>query len=331
MCLSLSFLINKYPANEGDAHIKQPVGKAESRVNGSRRRGEERRALERRRRATWWGAMGHRLKPTVFFGVLLRAVGLYKRGHENYLRPGLNELSFSFANLPPAFDGFRILYVADLHFDPRYEAFVEPVRHLIDSVEADLCCFGGDYFFEHFGEIGPVRDAMARLVEAVHAPRGMLGVLGNHDMSSVIAPFEALGIRLLMNEHVTIEKDGDKIAIIGVDDTSFYEANDMAGAMEGMPETAFRLLLAHTPELALEAADHGVDFYLCGHTHAGQVRLPIVGPVIFNSRCPRRFCERAWEHQGMQGYTTSGAGATDAPVRFNCPGEIVVITLRRQT
>ncbi|MCL4218995.1 MAG: metallophosphoesterase, partial [Candidatus Hydrogenedentes bacterium] len=201
-------------------HIKQPVGKADARVNGSRRRGEERRHREQQHRQTWWGAMGHRLKPTVLFGVLLRAARLYKRGYANYLRPGLNELTFSFANLPPAFDGFRILYVADLHFDPRYEAFIEPVQRLIDSVETDLCCFGGDYFFEHFGEIGFVRDSMARLVEAVHAPQGMLGVLGNHDMSPVIAPFEALGIRMLMNEHMAIEKDGDTIWVIGVDDTS---------------------------------------------------------------------------------------------------------------
>jgi hypothetical protein len=84
----------------------------------------------------------------------------------------------------------------------------------------------------------------------------------------------------------------------------------------------------HTPELVDEAAAAGVDLYLCGHTHGGQICLPWIGPIIVNANCPRRYARGLWRHRHMQGYTSPGVGTSGVPVRFFCPPEIGVIELR---
>jgi predicted MPP superfamily phosphohydrolase len=116
---------------------------------------------------------------------------------------------------------------------------------------------------------------------------------------------------------------------MGVDDPHFFGCDDLHEASRGVPERAFKLLLAHTPELYKDAAEAGVDLYLTGHTHAGQVRFPFVGALAQLADCPRAFAFGHWRHQRMLGYTTAGAGCSLLPVRFNCPPEIVIIELAR--
>jgi uncharacterized protein len=94
-----------------------------------------------------------------------------------------------------------------------------------------------------------------------------------------------------------------------------------------VPEETFKVLLVHTPELVAEAETHGIDLYLCGHTHGGQICVPFLGPVISGANCPRRYIRGAWRHKRMQGYTSAGVGVSVVPVRFFCPPEIVVLEL----
>ena len=89
------------------------------------------------------------------------------------------------------------------------------------------------------------------------------------------------------------------------------------------------MLLAHTPEIYGEAADAGIQLYLTGHTHAGQICLPWIGPLTLKAACPRAYTSGYWRHRAMQGYTTAGAGCSVLPVRFGCPPEIVVFELGR--
>jgi uncharacterized protein len=99
--------------------------------------------------------------------------------------------------------------------------------------------------------------------------------------------------------------------------------------MAGIPADTFKVLLAHTPDLYKNAADSGIQLYLCGHTHGGQIRLPKLGAVRSNARCPRAYAYRDWNYNGMHGYTSGGIGSSSIPVRFNCPPEIVIFTLSK--
>jgi predicted MPP superfamily phosphohydrolase len=95
-----------------------------------------------------------------------------------------------------------------------------------------------------------------------------------------------------------------------------------------VPDGAPAILLSHTPELYRQAAHAGFDFFLCGHTHGGQICLPGGVPVILEAKIPRRLGSGAWSHGPMQGYTSRGAGTSVVDVRFNCPGEITLHRLR---
>jgi predicted MPP superfamily phosphohydrolase len=133
---------------------------------------------------------------------------------------------------------------------------------------------------------------------------------------------------MLMNQSLSVTHDGDTIWLIGLDDPHYYGCDDLLGALHGVPEEVFKVLLVHTPELVAEAATHGIDLYLCGHTHGGQICLPWLGPVISGANCPRRYVRGAWRHKRVQGYTSAGVGVSVVPVRFFCPPEIVLIELR---
>ena len=134
---------------------------------------------------------------------------------------------------------------------------------------------------------------------------------------------------MLVNEALEIRRGADSLWVAGVDDPFDYRCDDLEAALEDVPLGAFKLLLAHAPEIYQTAADQGVDLYLSGHTHAGQIRLPFLGAIKHNAKCPKEFRQGLWEHAQMRGYTTAGVGCSSVPVRFNCPPEIVLFELRR--
>ena len=115
--------------------------------------------------------------------------------------------------------------------------------------------------------------------------------------------------------------------VVGLDDPHYYGCDDLPGALQGVPEETFKVLLVHSPELVAEAETHGIGLYLCGHTHGGQICVPFLGPVISGANCSRRYIRGAWRHKRVQGYTSAGVGVSVVPVRFFCPPEIVVIEL----
>jgi hypothetical protein len=158
---------------------------------------------------------------------------------------------------------------------------------------------------------------------------GAAAVLGNHDGAAFVDPLRELGATVLMNERFALSLGADRIWIAGVDDPHRYRCDNLPLALGGVPPEAFTLLLAHSPELASTAPDHGIDLYLCGHTHCGQVCLPGGKPIVVNARAARRYCVRAWRNGRTRGYTAAGLGTTDIPVRFFCPPEAALIRLRR--
>jgi predicted MPP superfamily phosphohydrolase len=260
----------------------------------------------------------------------LRLTGLYDRGVGNALRPEVQHVHFTFANLPDAFDGFTMLHLSDLHIDG-HDHLAERLAASLKHLKVDLCVLTGDYRFGISGVCDSVYAPMARVLESIQARHGVLGVLGNHDQVEMVPHFERMGMRMLLNKAIEVrhEVERESLWIVGVDDPHHYGCDDLPGAVQEVPDDAFRVLLVHTPELITDAHAHGIDLYLCGHTHGGQIRFPLLGPLLTMTNCPREYVHGVWAYHSVQGYTNRGAGSSGVPVRFNCPPEIGLITLHQ--
>ncbi|HNX53460.1 MAG TPA: metallophosphoesterase [Pontiellaceae bacterium] len=258
---------------------------------------------------------------------LFKVTGLYWRGHRNALTVRVNFQELPCPDLPEAFDGFRLLHISDTHIDGNPE-LIDTLIRLIQPLEYDLCVITGDFREGTFEDYDTPAHRMVGLRR--HIKTATYAILGNHDAIEMVPALEKGGIRLLLNEHVALERGGTTIWLAGVDDPHYYETDNLDKALDGVPEESFKILLAHSPEIFRKAAFAGIHLYLCGHTHAGQICLPGGRPLLTNSKCPRAYHAGLWHFEGMTGYTSRGAGTSSVAVRFNCPAEITVHTLRRK-
>jgi len=137
-----------------------------------------------------------------------------------------------------------------------------------------------------------------------------------------------MGIHVLLNESVALERDGAAIHLAGIDDAHYYQVDNIEKAAHDIPSEAISILLSHTPEAYRHAAHAGFRLMLCGHTHGGQICLPGGIPVITDADCPRALAAGPWKYHDLVGYTSVGAGASIVDVRLNCPPEITLHRLR---
>jgi len=270
-----------------------------------------------------WGAFKALIE---LFGFGLRLLGLYERGVSNAIDIRLNRMDLWFENLPKEFDGFRLLQLTDLHADFLPETLQAALELTVD-VEADICVLTGDFRRRVKGSFNEILPAMERLTSQISTRHGTYAVLGNHDCADMVEPFEALGIRVLINETHTILRDGAELHLTGTDDVHYYYTDAARDALAAAPE-GFKIALIHSAELADGAAENGFHLYLAGHTHGGQVCLPGGWPIITHMNRYRRYASGLWHHGDMRGYTSTGIGVSGLPVRFNTRGEVVLITLR---
>ncbi len=266
------------------------------------------------------------IRPLLKFG--LKITGLYNRGLRNALEPVVRPLEVWSERLPDAFDGYKLLHVSDLHIDGR-PLLTAKLAELFAGISADVCLITGDYRFEDEGTCDNIYPEMRKLLPHLTQPDGVFSILGNHDLSEIAFRLNDIGIRMLVNESIEIRRGNESIWIVGIDDPFDYRCDDLPGSLANVPSQAFKVLLAHTPELYQSASDMGIDLYLCGHTHAGQIRFPIVGSLRNNANCPKEYAYGAWQHGSMQAYTSAGAGCSALPIRYNCPPEVTLIELRR--
>jgi len=254
-------------------------------------------------------------------------------------RVRLHRETVALPRLPEAFDGFRILFVSDIH-----RRTVRPLVSLLEAeaAGADLVLIGGD-LTERGVPAGRVRTNV-RLLAGV-AP--VCAVFGNHDYDVDAEKLAALlgeeGCALLRNESRAIERNGQSIRVAGVDDPSTGR-DDVRAALRG-PAGRFRpgrrpvftILLAHDPLIVerMSAEDLRLtDLILCGHTHGGQIVLPLVGPL---ARGHLRYL-RGWrklpkKKAGGAGrprlFVSCGYGTSHLPLRLSAPAEAHLFTLRR--
>jgi predicted MPP superfamily phosphohydrolase len=256
----------------------------------------------------------------------LRLTGLYGRGRRNAERVEVRRNEVRSPLLPQAFDGFTILHLSDLHLDLNPGA-MQRVSELLPGLAYDLCVLTGDYRGKTFGPIDATLAAMVRLREHIAGP--IYGVLGNHDTVRLVPGLEAMGIRMLLNEHVAIVRGDQRIHLAGIDDAHYFWVDNIEKAAAGIPHEEFSILLSHTPEIYRQAAHADFDLLLGGHTHGGQICLPGGIALTLDSDLPRRFGAGAWRYRAMAGYTSVGCGSSIVPVRFNCPPEITLHRLAR--
>ncbi|HEX9716193.1 MAG TPA: CDP-archaeol synthase [Desulfurivibrionaceae bacterium] len=279
--------------------------------------------------ARWhvWFNLSSLLYNRVVVSAVFRLLGRYQQGMANALQLELSEHEIICPTLPKPFDGMTILLLTDLHLDG-LPGLVDQVLAKIGERSFDLCLIGGDIRMETYGPIAPCLRELRRLLPHIRSRHGIFGVLGNHDCIEMVPDFEEAGMLMLVNDAALIEENGGNLWLVGIDDPNYYKTHDTAKAFSTVPPDAFSILLAHSPEAYQEAARHQAALYLCGHTHGGQICLGSGTPIYTNSRAPRFTAKGRWQYQGMQGFTSRGVGTSGAPLRFNCPGEIAVLTLR---
>ena len=257
--------------------------------------------------------------------ISLKLTGLYWRGRRNAERIRVTHNEIWSDELPPAFDGFTILHISDMHVDMN-EAAMSHLIALLGDLRYDLCALTGDYRAKTFGPFDATIAGLARVRSHLAGP--VYAVLGNHDTIRMVPGMEAMGIRMLLNECDVIARGEQRIHLAGIDDAHYFRVDNIEKAASDIPDNAFSILLAHTPEIYRQAAHAGFDLLLCGHTHGGQICLPGSIPITLDAVLPRRLGSGSWQYHGMHGYTSVGAGSCIVPVRLNCPPEITLHRLR---
>ena len=228
--------------------------------------------------------------------------------------------------LPPAFDGFRIVQLSDIHHSPfTSRAQIERAVDTANSLQPDIVALTGDYISKERQYAAPCAELLGKL----RARHGIFAVLGNHDhwtdAALITDLFRAERMTVLVNQGMRFELKGAAFWLAGVDDT-MVGLEDLPLALAGSREDELKLLLAHNPIILRRAARAGVDLVLSGHTHGGQVSLRSERSVAGR---PRRRLLKGLARQGeTQIYVTRGLGTVVLPVRFGCPPEVSLLELR---
>ncbi len=259
----------------------------------------------------------------------LSAGEAYAARYINPYRPVLERTSLP---LPPGhepLDGFRIGFVTDTHVGPFINLDdLQRALNLLQGEQIDLLLLGGDYASESPRYVPGVAEVIGAFKETV--PNGAYAVMGNHDYSITgdyaITAMTQVGIPMLRNDAVEVKIGSDSLWIAGVDETLLGDPKPEKTIAQ-CPEGAAILALWHEPQYAEQAAAAGAFAQLSGHTHGGQVRLPGLGPVGLPVDGKRHVIGMN-DAAGMPIYTSRGVGVYRPPLRFNCPPEVTVVTLK---
>lgn len=243
--------------------------------------------------------------------------------------PRLNAFEIPVPRLPAAFRGLRVVQLTDIHVGPTIgREFLADVVRRVNALRPDLVAITGDLVD---GDVPTLAEHVAPLAD-LRSTFGTFFVTGNHEYYSGADPWIAelrrLGIRVLRNETVTLERDGAALDVVGVDDwrASGFGGDhgyDLDRAVRGRDPDRAAILLSHQPRCIHDAARHGLDVVLCGHTHGGQIWpfgyfVRLVQPYVQGLH---RHTERTWI------YVHPGTGWWGPPMRVKVPSEIALVTL----
>ncbi|MBP1634399.1 MAG: putative metallophosphoesterase [Acidobacteria bacterium] len=236
-------------------------------------------------------------------------------------RLGVTRATISLRRLPPGLDGLRVGLATDFHYG-RFtgDEMVAAVAQRLAEERLDLVLLGGDFVtWSDRAAVAPCAAALA----GVRARLGVFAVFGNHDPEGTVkAVFERRGVGVLRDQHTRLDVRGEPVALAGLRYWSSRPA-DLDRALRG--SRGFPILLAHDPRRVDLAAAAAVPLVLSGHTHGGQVVVPGLGAPAA-ARYP--VVHGLGRRGGTALFVSRGIGTVVVPVRFNCPPEVVILTLR---
>ena len=275
-------------------------------------------------------------------------MGTLLYGFSNKYNYQVKHVKIPFANLPPAFKGFKIIHFSDVHsgsFDNK-KAVMKGVQQILDQ-KGDLIIFSGDLVNNRTNEIDDYKEVFNK----VKAPYGVFSTLGNHDygdyaewpfngmtkeqnLKNMVNAHAEMGWKLMMNEHTILEKDGEQIALIGIENwgakARFPKYGKMAEACAGTEKYPFKILISHDPSHwdAQVRPEYGdIDLTLAGHTHGMQFGVEIPG----FRWSPVQYIYKEWDGLYVEGkqklYVNPGFGFLGYPGRVGILPEITVIEL----
>lgn len=238
---------------------------------------------------------------------------------------------------PKSLSGLRVALIADLHVgSPGWD--VAAVRRLVDRTNAEqpeLVLLAGDYQINEVpGGRWVSAEDIARELGRLRAPLGVIAVLGNHDWwndgERTRRAFTAAGIAVLEDSVAELQRREQRFAVVGLAD-QITRPSDPAAALAragGLPA----LLLVHEPDVFADFPRLGLTpaLTLAGHTHGGQVWLPLLGRRVVPSAYGERYAYGHIVEQGRQLFVSSGVGTSVLPVRFFVPPEVALLTLRSE-
>ncbi|MBK9760262.1 MAG: metallophosphoesterase [Flavobacteriales bacterium] len=248
------------------------------------------------------------------------------------------------SKLPKSFNGLRIVQISDMHLGsfPVSSDIVQRGIDLINEQDPDLILFTGDLVNDYSEEAEPWLDAL----KGLNARLGKYSILGNHDYSDYASWPDAgakranlerlkghhrtLGFRLMLDEHLSIEKDGEQFTMIGVQNwgSRFQQYGDLKKAVAGSDKSQFRLLMSHDPShWEAQVWEERIDLTLSGHTHGAQFGITIAGQTYSPAQWIYKHWAGLYEHDGMNLYVNRGFGFIGFPGRVGMPPEITVIEL----
>ncbi len=250
----------------------------------------------------------------------------------------VSQVGVTLKRLPSVFEGVRIAQLSDIHFNPFMTTkHLERVVELTNAQRADLVILTGDFVTSATNGRGnkgraeqawPCADVLRRL----ESPLGCFAVLGNHDYATngdVVTEALSAGsrIQVLRNRSIALERGGARLWLAGVDDVSANLANPDV-ALRGVPKQECTVVAVHEPDFADEIQKFPVDFQISGHSHGGQIRFPGVG-ALYLPPLARKYPQGHYWLGQLQLYTNRGIGVIEVPMRFLCPPEITVFTLKK--
>jgi uncharacterized protein len=242
---------------------------------------------------------------------------------------------------PDRLTPLSIVQLSDLHVGPYVHA--KGVRRSVEmanALGADLVVLTGDFVYGS----AAYSAACAQELAALSARHGVFAVLGNHDIwtggDEVAANLSHAGIRVLRDEGLPLRLGDTDLWLLGIEDTGYAgvsfsdfraiwqkKAVDLALMLEAIPAHAPRLLLVHNPDFTEMLPKGRIDLALCGHTHGGQVRVPLLGPPIVPSCFGQKFAGGLVVGQTTSIYVNRGIGLIPPPIRLNCRPEITQLRL----
>jgi uncharacterized protein len=243
------------------------------------------------------------------------------------------EVAMPLANLPASFAGFRILHLTDFHTGDVPVSYLEKVIERVNQMRYDLAVVTGDFVSHDLKYVEAAADLVGKLRRPVAA------TFGNHDYSQTIETWassevvealtkalEARGVEVLRNRSLTISHDDGRIHVVGLDD--FWSGSfDPEKAFGGVNQDEPIIALSHNADSVFTLRRFGADWVLAGHTHGGQIRIPILGPMVLPVRF-KQFDRGLFDVRGTKLYVSRGVGCR-VPVRFRCPPEVTTFILRR--